>query len=194
MKLMVLLALWMPLAFDETSGGSDHTSGGSGSDNSDRLDPGECTDVCCDRPPIDGVGMPLEAQWLPNSQGAPNGNPQAEEVDTFSPDDPMGGATASPDGSSACVDVCANGSGELEGPNGTDQSGRGEGGTIEVRICWKFKYPVAVAHQVTTGVTGLTVGGGIIGGPGGSARASTTVTTNRWAEGEVCCSPTNVSS
>lgn len=188
MKMIALLALWMPLAFDETSGGSGHTSGGSGSDNPNRLEPGECTDVCCDRPPIDGVGMPLGAQWLGNG-----GNPSAWEDDPFL-DDAMGSATSSPGGESACVDVCANGKGELEGPNGADQTGAGEGDTIEVMICWSFKYPATMTQQSTVNFTGLTLGGGTAGGPSVGGGSSHSIQVTVWLPGAVCCNPTSVSS
>lgn len=85
-----------------------------------------------------GMAHP-EGRW---SEGT--GTPTAQEDDVFRNDE-MGEGTPTDDGG-ATVEV-ENKGGNLSGPNGDVQNGFGEGDTIEVRMCFRYCYPVTITHR-----------------------------------------------
>lgn len=98
------------------------------------------------RPPLVANGMPVNAQWHPDTAG----NPQAYESDTFS-NDPMGPATVGNPADSVTVSVTNQG-GNLNDSTGRTQNGDGEGDCIEVIVCWEYRYPVTISRSDTTGI------------------------------------------
>lgn len=106
------------------------------------------------RPSLIQSGMPVGAQWHPDSSG----NPQAFESDIFS-NDPMGPATPGNPADSASVTV-TNQNGNLNDPTGRTQNGEGEGACIEVIVCWTYRFPVTVSYSsnVSVKIDPITIG------------------------------------
>ncbi|MBM3978233.1 MAG: hypothetical protein FJ299_14760 [Planctomycetes bacterium] len=138
---------------------------------------GGTSDVEFDRPDIDADNMPADAEWKDG-----DGNPQAFDADTWSPDDPMGKGMSSDGGETVEVPVTNNG-GHLFGPaNHSPIEGGLEGDCIEVYVRWSFRFKVQVS--VTTGVKYE------VDGVGGSGSVTQTVTI--WQTGHVYDGPKEV--
>jgi hypothetical protein len=129
------------------------------------LTEGESCDIQFDRPPLDGPGMPVSAEWV-GGDGAPEGF----DVDTWSSSDSLGGAAVSNGGGTASVTV-RNSGGELFGPNGADVEGGLEGECLEVKIVWRFRYQVM---QVEAGSGQVSIAPEGIGGTWGGSTATHT--------------------
>lgn len=124
---------------------------------------GGAGEVEFDRPPIDGNGMPADAEWI-GGDGAPEGF----DVDGWSGDDSLGDATVSQGGDTASVPL-TNSGGELFGPNGHDVEGGLEGECLEVTIVWHYRYKVSQVQTYTRLVSFAPEG---MGGSWGSMRST----------------------
>jgi hypothetical protein len=145
------------------------------------LAPGECITICFARPPLGQPGDPADAEWI----GGGSGKPKGLEDDVLS-DDELGDASGI---DPACIEICNDG-GNLEGPNGDDQNEGTEGDTIEVKVCWTYRY----RETVTTGSSTSTTTGISINGGSTQTGHTTSVTRAKtvWKWGKKCSTPTNV--
>jgi hypothetical protein len=122
-------------------------------------------EVELDRPPIDGNGMPANAEWI-GGDGAPEGL----DVDGWSGSDPLGDATVSNGGGTASVPL-HNSGGEIFGPNGHDVEGGLEGECLEVTIVWHYRYKVMQVQGYTRQISFAPKG---IGGHWSAMRSTST--------------------